>query len=402
MGREIDKLSHFTIANAKKWGTYSDGAGLYLQVSKWGTKSWVFRYMLHGERHQMGLGSLHTVSLVEARARARQYRQIILDGKDPLELKREAIVAKKLAKARMKTFAECADEYIKAKVTDTAMRNDKHRKQWRESLEQYAFPAIGDLPVASIDTPLVLKVLQPIWDRIPETASRLRGRIERILAFATVREYRRGDNPARWRGHLKEMFAERSKQQHLAALPFDQLPAFMAELRNTDTVAARALEFTILTAARRGEVINAVWSEIDLDAKAWTVPAERMKAGEEHVVPLSDRAVEILKSAPGSEGRIFAISSTAMWSLTKAMAGREYTVHGFRSTFRDWAGDRTAYPHDVIEFALAHGIPDKASAAYRRYRALDKRRRLMADWARYCYSPPVISGEVVSLHACEA
>jgi len=200
MGREINKLNTYTIANAKKWGTYSDGLGLYLQVSKWGTKSWVFRYMLHGERHQMGLGALHTVSLSEARARAREHRQTILDGRDPLELKHEAIVAKRLAKAKQKTFKECAGEYITAKVTDKAMRSDKHRKQWRESLEDYAFPVIGDLPVASIDTPLVLKVLQPIWERIPDTASRLRGRIEKVLRFATTAQYRFGDNPARWRG----------------------------------------------------------------------------------------------------------------------------------------------------------------------------------------------------------
>jgi integrase len=394
MGRDIGKLTHVKIANAKKPGTYADGGNLYLQVSVWGTKSWVFRYMIDGKRQQMGLGALHTVNLSEARARAREHRQTILDGKDPLELKREAIIARKLAKVRHKTFQECAAEYINAKVTDTAMRSDTHRKQWRETLEQYAFPVIGDLPVASIDTPLVLKVLQPIWPRIPDTASRLRGRIERVLAFAAVQGYRGSENPARWRGHLKEMFPAKGKQENLAALPFDQLPSFMQELHHIDTPAARALEFTILTAARTGEVINATRDEID--GNVWTIPAERMKAGEEHTIPLSDRAVEILKSMPSAAGRIFNIGHNGMWNLLKTIR-RDCTVHGFRSAFRDWAGDRTAYPHDVIEFALAHQIPDKASAAYRRYRALDKRRRLMAEWARYCYSPSV-KGEVVALH----
>ena len=392
MAREIDKLSHQKITSAKRVGTHSDGGGLYLQVSKWQTKSWVFRYQIDGKRQQMGLGSINTVSLAEARTRARQMRQIILDGKDPLELKREAVVARRLAKIRQKTFKECTLEYLTAKVTDSAMRSDKHRKQWRETLEQYAFPIIGDLPVGAIDTPAVLKVLQPIWPRIPDTASRLRGRIERVLAFATVQGYRGGDNPARWRGHLKEMFPPKSKQQNLAALPFDQLPSFMDALRKTDTLAARALEFTILTAARSGEVIHADWSEIDFNARTWTIPAERMKAGQEHVVPLSDRAVEIL--GPVGEGRVFPISSRAMWTIMKAKG--DYTVHGFRSAFRDWAGDRTAYPHDVIEFALAHGIPNKASAAYRRYRGLDKRRRLMADWSTYCESRPQ-AGEVLAL-----
>jgi integrase len=321
-------------------------------------------------------------------------RQLILDGKDPLDLKREAIVAEKLAKAKQKTFAECAEDYVRAKVTDAAMRSDKHRKQWRDSLKQYAFPIIGDMPVASIDTPLLLKVLQPLWQRIPETASRIRGRIERILAFATVQGYRSGDNPARWRGHLKEMFPDRSKQQNFAALPFDQIPAFMDQLRNDDRLAARALEFCVLTAARSSEVTGATWEEIDLTQRLWTIPAARTKTETEHVVPLSDRAVEILRSLSADQDRVFPIAHNGMWDITK---GGGFTVHGFRSTFRDWAGDRTAYPHEVIEFALAHSIPDKASAAYRRYRALDKRRRLMSEWSRYCYSP-VTSGEVVALH----
>jgi integrase len=396
MGRDIGKLTHVKIANAKKPGTYADGGNLYLQVSIWQTKSWVFRYMIDGKRQQMGLGSLHTVSLAEARTRARQMRQLILDGKDPLQMKREAVVARRLAKIKLKTFKECALEYLTAKVVDTAMRSDSHRKQWRETLEQYAFPVIGDLPVAAIDTPAVLNVLQPIWERIPDTASRLRGRIERVLAFAQVQGYRSGDNPARWRGHLKEMFPAKGKQENLAALPFDQLPAFMAALRKTDTLAARALEFTILTAARTGEVINATWDEID--GNVWTIPAEHMKAGDEHVVPLSDRAVEILKSMPSAAGRIFNIGHNAMWNLLKTMR-RDCTVHGFRSSFRDWSGDRTAYSHEVIEFSLAHGIPNKASAAYRRYRALDKRRRLMADWSRYCESRPQDSTNVLAMRS---
>jgi len=383
MGREINKLSQFKLASYTKRGAYSDGGGLYLQVSKWGTKAWIFRYERLGKRHLMGLGPLHTVSLAEARTRARQARQLILDGKDPLDIKRDNKVAEMLSKAKEKTFEECAEEYLRVKVA--SMGNDTHRKQWRSTLEQYAFPLLRAVPVNQIDTPLVLRVLRPVWDRTPETASRLRGRIERILAFAGVQGYRsKDDNPARWRGHLQEMFVTNGKQKHHEALPFDQLPAFMEGLRNADSLAAKALEFTILTAARTAEVLGADWSEIDLGSKLWTIPAERMKAKQEHMVPLSDRAVEILESLPSREGKPFVgLSKMSMWRLVR---GSGHTVHGFRSTFRDWAGDRTAYPHEVIEFALAHQIPDKASAAYRRYRALDKRRRLMADWARYCES----------------
>ena len=395
MPRAINKLNAVIIANLNERGLYSDGAGLWLQVSKWGTKAWIFRYMRFGKRHQMGLGPLHTVSLQEARTRARQARQLILDGKDPLGIKREAIVAEKVAKAKEKSFAECANEYLKAKIS--GFRNDKHRGQWRTTLEQYAFPVLGNIPVNQIDTPLVLKVLQPLWERAPETASRLRGRIERVLAFATVKQLRSGDNPARWHGHLKEMFAAKPDPKHHKALPFAELPAFMARLRAKESLSARALEFTILTAARTGEVIGATWDEIDLKAKMWTVPGERMKAGREHVVPLPDRAVEILEAMPKREGRIFALTDVAMRRCIRQMDANGYAVHGFRSSFRDWAGDRTAFAHEVIEFALAHKIPDKASASYRRYSALEKRRKLMEAFARYC-NAPAIKGEVVALH----
>jgi integrase len=215
--------------------------------------------------------------------------------------------------------------------------NDKHRAQWKSTLEHYAFPVLGSIPVGEVDTPLVLKVLRPVWDRTPETASRLRGRIERVLAFATVQGLRAGDNPARWRGHLQEMFAAKPKSNHHKAVPFDEVPAFMAELRGNGSLSALALEFTILTAPRTSEVIGATWDEIDLSAKTWTVPAERMKAKQEHVVPLSDRAVEILKALPQRTGVLFGLSNMAMLELLKGKLGNGYTVHGFRSSFRDWA-----------------------------------------------------------------
>jgi integrase len=244
-----------------------------------------------------------------------------------------------------------------------------------------------------------------LWDRAPETASRLRGRIERILAWATVQEYRAGENPARWRGHLQEMFAAKPKAKHHDALPFDQIAGFMAELRSRDSLSARALEFTVLTAARTGEAIGAKWDEIDLEAKVWTLPPGRMKASRQHRVPLSDRAVDILRALPRSKsGFVFAhanglrpVSNMAMLELLRGMKGSGHTVHGFRSSFSDWARDRTAYARDVIEMALAHAIKDKSGAAYRRGDALEKRRRLMAEWARYCQSPAA-KGEVVALH----
>ena len=404
--RETNKLTPLKVARLKQPGRYGDGHGLWLQVSEQGSKAWLFRYMRDGRARQMGLGALHTVSLQEARARARLARQVLLDGLDPIDVKHERRSRLRLEKARALTFKQCADDYLGAHAG--AWKNAKHRAQWSATLDAYAHPLIGALPVAAIDTALILKILRPIWQEKPETASRLRGRIERILDWATVQEYRHGDNPARWRGHLDALLPAKTKVRavkHHPALPFVELPAFMDELRKRDSISARALEFTILTATRTGEAIGARWDEIDLSTKTWTVPASRMKAGRPHRVPLSDRAVAILDELPRDDSNFVflgakvgsPISNMAMLELLRGMNGNGLTVHGFRSTFSDWARERTGYPRDVVEMALAHAVKDKSEAAYRRGDALEKRRRLMAEWARYC-ALPAVEAEVVALH----
>ena len=380
------QLTARAVSSAKEPGYYGDGSGLYLQISDYGTRSWVFRFMLHGRSREMGLGSLNTFSLKEARERARAARQLLADGVDPIEARREKRGAERAATAARITFEDAAAQYVAAH--GDAWRNARHRAQWLSSLAAHAFPTIGKLPVDTIDLPHVLKVLEPIWKTKTETASRVRARMELILAWATVRKYRRGDNPARWDGHLAAMLPspqKLKKVKHLAAMPFDQLPAFMADLREKEGVSARALEFTILVGSRTGEVVFADWSEIKLKEATWTIPSERMKSGKEHVVPLSSRAIELLGSA--GEGRIFgSLHSMSLLRFLQTMRP-DLTVHGFRSTFRDWAGDRTNYARDVIEAALAHSLKDKTEKAYRRSSAIEKRRRLMEEWARYCEMP---------------
>jgi integrase len=413
--RQANKLTAKAVEKIKSAGMYGDGLGLWLQVKEIPTsagpsvaKSWVFRY----RGRYLGLGPTHTVNLAEARERARIARQALLDGKDPIDTKKadrkaadEARLAAKLDRARATTFKQRAQEYVEAQKA--SWRNPKHALQWEATLSAYAYPIIGDLPVSDVDTRLVQKVLAPIWQAKPETASRLRGRIEKILDSAKVLGLRHGDNPARWKGHLDKLLAAKQKLRavkHHPALPFEEVPAFMAELREREGLSARALEFTVLAAARTNEVIAAKWDEIDLKTAVWTVPSSRMKSGKEHRVPLSKRALEILKSLP-SDGSDFVfigakdgahLSNMAMLELMKRMRPG-YVPHGFRSSFRDWAGDRTNYAREVIEHALAHQIPDKAEASYRRSDALEKRRRLMQQWADYC-AAPAIEGEVVSLH----
>jgi integrase len=404
MTRQGNKLTAAAVRAAAEPGLYGDGHGLYLQVSAFDTKSWVFRYMVDGRARKMGLGPLHTVSLANARQRAADLRLKVLDGIDPIDDRKTTRAQKRLEAAKAMTFKDCADAYIKA--NRSGWKNDKHAAQWDATFNEtkrgkQAFPAataaINDLPVAAIDTGLVRKVLEPIWYTTPETASRVRGRIERVLAWATVAEYRSGDNPARWTGHLKELLPAKTKVaavEHHNALPYHGLPDFMRELRAKDSVSARALEFTILCAARTGEAIGAKWSEIDLDAKLWTVPPERMKAGKEHRVPLSDRALTMIEALPRDGDFVFmgatrdrSLSNMAMLELVRGM--REgLTVHGFRSTFRDWAAEQTAYPHEMCEIALAHAVGNKVEAAYRRGDMAEKRRRLMDDWAGYCAQSP--------------
>lgn len=390
MARGINRLSALKVKNQKKPGHYCDGGGLWLQVSGTGSKSWVFRYTRQGKTFELGLGSYLNVSLETAREKATDMRATLGRGDDP---KAERWAAKANAASRM-TFDQCAEKYIAAHRD--GWKNPKHADQWEATLKTYATPIIGSLDVAHIDTPHIVRILEPIWTTKNETASRVRGRIERILAWATTRKLRKGDNPAAWRNHLDTLLPKPSavqKEKHHEALPYRAINAFMQELREQPGVAPRALEFTILTAARTGEVIGAEWDEIDLTNKVWTVPAGRMKAAKEHRIPLSARAVEILKGMQAADdGCKFAfpgwsgdkgLSNMAMLKLLKGMGRTDLTVHGFRSTFRDWAGEQTHHAREVIEHALAHQLKDKAEAAYQRGTLFDKRRALMDDWATY-------------------
>lgn len=393
MAKQIEKLTQEFVATVDKPGMYPDGLGLYLQVSKWQTKSWLFRYSQNYRLRSLGLGACHTITLTEARKRAKQARQQLLDGLDPIDTKHEKRQSALAARARMMTFDQCAAAYIEAHRH--GWKNPKHADQWTNTINTYASPTIGGLAVSEVDTALVMKVLQPIWATKTETATRVRGRIESILGWATVSGYRTGDNPARWRGHLDNLLPKRSKVkkvEHHPALPYAEMGVFTHDLRKQDGVAPLALEFTILTIARTGEVIGARPGEFDLRGKMWTVPPERMKSGKEHRVPLCDRAVAIAKDLiklggdyvfPGLKPKK-PLSNMAMLSVLKRMGRGDLTVHGFRSTFRDWAAEQTAYPHEMAEMALAHTIGDKVEAAYRRGDLFKKRIRMMQDWQKHC------------------
>lgn len=401
--RQINKLSTAKVASLSKRGLYADGLGLYLQVAEGGTKSWLFRFMKDGRARKMGLGPVHTVTLAMAREKATEARRLLLEGIDPIEARNETRQAARLDAAKALTFRECAEKYIAAH--STGWKNAKHAAQWASTLETYAYPHFGNLPVASIDVGLVLKALEPIWNIKTETASRVRGRIESVLDWATARKYRTGENPARWRGHLDHLLPARrdvAKVKHHAALPYADVGSFVATIREMEGVTARALEFAILTAARTNEVVKARWQEVDLDARMWVIPAGRMKAGREHRVPLSDRAIEILVSLPREKGSDFVfigdkhgkpISNMAMLMMLRRMKRDDLTVHGFRSTFRDWAAEQTMYPNEMVEMALAHAVSDKTEAAYRRGDMLEKRRCLMHDWSVFC-GLPALGAEV--------
>lgn len=408
MASGIHKLKPLQVTRLTKPGLYGDGGLLYLQVSSPTAKSWVFRYKREGRAVDMGLGSVNDVSLTEARDAARTYRNLKRQGIDP-KRHRDAERASLLAEqARVMTFEEATKDFIKGR--EAGWKNSKHRHQWSATLETYAFPILGKMDVAQIETSHIHKVLKNIWLEKPETASRLRGRIERILGYATTAGYRAGDNPARWRGHLQNLLPARGEVQkvrHHAALPYSEIGGFIKELRDQDGVSALALEFLVLTGARTSEVTHAQWPEVDLEAKVWTVPAERMKAGKEHRVPLSPRAVEILKSVlalrsskfvfPGGKSSS-GLSTNAFRALLQRMARSDLTTHGFRSTFRDWIAEQTAYPHEVAEQALAHQISNAVERAYRRGDLFRKRTRLMDDWAAYCSTLPV-EGNVIPLKA---
>ncbi|MER9236594.1 integrase arm-type DNA-binding domain-containing protein [Mesorhizobium sp. M0622] len=410
MAKVVNKLSAVEVAKKSRPGTYGDGGGLYLQVAKSTakaanegevTKSWLFRFMLAGKARYMGLGDVNTFSLKEARKKARDARQKVTDGIDPIDERKEKKSTLRAEDARRITFKQASERYIAAHKA--GWKNAKHAEQWTNTLEKYAWPFIGDLPVGKVETAHIHQILDPIWNTKTETASRVRGRVESVLDWATVRGFRpKGDNPARWRGHLDKALPARAKVakvQHHAAMPYADLPAFMTRLRAMDSISARALEFTIVSAVRTGEAIGATEGEIDFANKLWTIPAERMKSGRPHRVPLSDRAIEILKSVPREADSPYMfpgarkgkpLSNMAMLELLRGMEGMEgLTVHGFRSTFRDWAAERSNFPREIAEAALAHVLSDKTEAAYQRGDMLEKRRRLMVAWAGYCGTPPI-------------
>lgn len=415
MARNVGALNAKRITKLKR-GRYKDpeSRGLYLQISPTGTKSWLLYYELNGRVRYMGLGAYADFSLREARERARAARQKIADGIDPIDAKNAERAARSLEAAKAITFEAAARQYYEQH--EAKWKNRKAAAQFLSTLDDYVFPVFGKLAVADVDTGLVLKALErdhpkhpgkSLWMTVPVTANRVRSRIEAVLDWATVRRHRTGDNPARWRGHLDNVLpapGQIQKVNHHAALPYGDVPAFVAALGEREGVAARALEFTILCAARTSEVIGATWGEFDFKAKVWTVPASRMKAAKEHRVPLSDPGVEILKSLPTEHGNDFVfigprasgLSNMAMASVLKRMGRDDITVHGFRSTFMDWAHERTAAPKTVIDMALAHTVGDKVEAAYRRGDLFKKRIRLMCDWAKYCASPAP-AGEVVTL-----
>lgn len=374
-----------------------DGGGLYLSVTKAGSASWLFRYMVAGKAHAIGLGGYPKVSLKFARAKAQEVRDSLAQGIDPSLAKKEVARQQKIATAKAKTFDVCAAEYIELQRPMWA--NEKHAQQWVNTIATYASPFIGKLPIAHIETDDVLSVLKPIWITKPDTASRLRGRIESVLGWATVHGWRSGQNPARFKDHLEHLLPKRqaSAPKHHAAMPYAEIPAFMHKLQSEGGMARYALEFLILCASRTGEVIAAKWSEIDESKRAWVIPAVRMKAKVEHRVPLSDRALEVLKAVkPFSPGEhVFAaskhdkpLSNMAMAELLKRMQVSGVTVHGFRSSFRVWAGEQTNYPFHVAEQALAHSLPDAVQAAYLRTDFFEHRVGLLRDWAAFVHSQP--------------
>jgi integrase len=393
-GKAVGKLTALGVAKASRPGLFGDGANLYLKVDEHGSKSWIFRYKADGKTRKLGLGATHTVSLAEAREKAADARRLLLDGCDPVETKRAAKAAARLESAKTLTFDQCAQRYIEGHAA--GWKSAKHAAQWSATLAAYVSPVFGSVPVKDIDTGLVMRVLSPIWAEKSETASRVRGRIESVLSWAKVHGYRRGENPATWRGHLDQTLPPRGKVRkikHHAALAYTEIGAFMVDLRQREAVAARALEFLILTITRTSETLGAKWDEIDFANWMWTIPTERMKAGREHRVPLSDAAVAVLDGMkairesdyifPGQKRRK-SLSNMAMLILLRRMGRGDLTAHGFRSSFRDWCAEQTNFPSEVAEMALAHAVGDKVEAAYRRGDLLDKRRRLMDEWSLFC------------------
>lgn len=397
MARRPAPLTARKVDSLHKPGMIADGAGLYFRVTPTGGRGWIFRYMLDGKRRDLGLGPYPAVTLADARERALAARRQVVDKIDPVAERARAALERKKEAAKAMTFAQCAEAYMGAHRA--GWRNARHAAQWPASLRDYVYPVIGELPVQAIDVALVMKIVEPLWNTKNETGTRVRGRIEVVLDWAAARGYRQGENPARWRGHLENLLPKSSKVQrveHHAALPYAKVAPVIADLRRQDSVGARALEFLILTAARLGEVIGARWNEINLADRIWTVPAERMKSGREHRVPLSDSAIAIMEkmlamriddsvfpsSKPGSR-----ISYLPLSLALKKACTEKVTMHGFRSSFRDWVAEQTAFPTEVAELALAHQVGTKVEQAYMRSDLFDKRRQLAEAWANFCASP---------------
>lgn len=424
MARKTNEFSALEVSRIAETGYHFVGgvSGLVLQVTKSGTKSWLLRVLVGGKRREIGLGGYPSVTLAGAKEAARAVREKIKAGIDPVAERLAARSALAAAVASAITFQQAAEKYIAA--NEAGWKNAKHSAQWTSTLQTYAYPTIGKIHVSAVDTAHLVGILEPIWNTKTETASRLRGRIEAVLDWAKVRGYRKGENPARWKGHLDHILPARSKVQktkHHPALDYRKVGAFIAALKAVDGMGARALEFAILCASRSNEVRGAAWSEFDLDAGVWTIPAERMKAEKEHCVPLSPAALSLLNALPRIAGTNLVFPNTknselsdmTLTAVIRRMhdaniksggagwidrAGKTITAHGFRSTFRDWAGETTAYPREVIEHALAHQLADKAEAAYARGTLFEKRRRLMADWAAYCNTVEQ-PGEVIPIRS---
>jgi len=382
----IHRLSARKVESLKRPGRHCDGGGLYLSVAKGGSKSWCYMWVIKGRRREMGLGGYPGVTLSNARGRAQVAREMVANGKNPILERRKEVVL---------TFGEAADHLVENLKQDWS--SEKHREQWKRTVTHYCEP-IREIPVRQITTDDVLRVLKPIWSTKDETARRLRSRIERILDYASAHNWREGDNPARWNGHLRDILPkqDKSKRKNFASMPYEELAGFLKTLRSTNTLGSMALEFTILTAARTNETLGARWSEFDLEDRLWSIPAERMKGNQVHDVPLCNRAIEILNAARPYKNSDFVfpgakkgkpLSNMSMSMALRRITEKKCTVHGFRSSFRDWCGDKTSFPREVAEAALAHKVGNKVEQAYRRRNALEKRRELMTEWGRYVTAP---------------